>query len=210
MQALRSASDSTSLQAFEAAASRARQALCLAVLGSNPLTQRRRHWWPLRTYHTQSPQRPLLNVNPGIHPRNRNRRSGCRSPPARCRAPAFSFFVWPVELLLSSCYGVGPQRHTGLAALLLASKGRGRSRTDEAQTCWSPSPSDSKQDKISFPQDTTCASPCNSPESDPCGDCVTPASPRRCRLGVGWELRCCYGIATVLLPWGAFPMGAIP
>ena len=67
MQAFRCSSVSTSLQAFEAAASRARRALCLAVLGSAPLTQRRRHWWPFRTYHTQSPQRPLLNAMPSRH-----------------------------------------------------------------------------------------------------------------------------------------------
>jgi hypothetical protein len=34
----------------------------LAVLGSNGLNQRRRHCWPFHTYHTQSPQRPLLTA----------------------------------------------------------------------------------------------------------------------------------------------------
>ena len=61
MQASSCLSVRTALYFFEAFASRARQCSWFAVRGSLGLTQRRRHCLlPGSTYHTQSPQRPLL------------------------------------------------------------------------------------------------------------------------------------------------------
>ena len=61
MQASSCSSVRAALYFLEAAASRARQYRCFGVRGSLGLTQRRRHCLlPGSTYHTQSPQRPLL------------------------------------------------------------------------------------------------------------------------------------------------------
>ena len=60
IQASRSSSVIDWLYFLEAAAKRARQLNCLGVRGSFGLTYRCRCCFPFRTYHTQSPHRPLL------------------------------------------------------------------------------------------------------------------------------------------------------
>ncbi len=85
---------SASLYSFEAAASRSRQRSCAGVWGSLGLAHRRRHCLLPRTYHTQSPHRPLLITGSrhspaGPHHLQRLHRSGVNGPGTFTTAPAF-------------------------------------------------------------------------------------------------------------------------